>query len=191
MPHAAHLRLDRLLPASPLFLILTSRPPPPLPCSSFPPSPAPPATRPPPLPHPYLFFDPIALLPSPQPPVSGVRPPSVPQVRSPLGKWAAAEAQGGGGEGGDRFTPCAYKQDRYMGWERGRRKKAKGGRVQETLRREYGTSKDALFQNNTKSQQLERILCVWLSNSCCRSESRIDQFLTGISERLPIGQLRI
>jgi len=59
----------------------------------------------------------------------------------------------GGGEGGDRFIPCAYKQKRYIGWERGRRKIAKGGQVQETLRREYGTSKDALFQNNTKPQQ--------------------------------------
>jgi len=70
----------------------------------------------------------------------------------------------GGGQGGDRFIPCAYKQKRYMGWERCRGKKAKGGRAQETRRREYGTSKDALFQNNTKPQRFERSLCVWLSN---------------------------
>jgi len=41
----------------------------------------------------------------------------------------------------------------------------------------------------TKSQQLERSLCVWLSNSSCRSKSRIEQFLTRISERLPIDQI--
>jgi len=102
--HRAHLRLDRLRlrqPGSPLFLILTSRPPPPLPCSSFPPSPFFPANRAPPILYSYLFFDPIAFLPSPQPPVSTVRPPSVPQVRSPLGKWAVAEAQEGGGERGE------------------------------------------------------------------------------------------